>query len=44
MREFATAIVEGRDPAVSGEEGRRAVAIALAAYRSAETGRAEPVA
>jgi predicted dehydrogenase len=44
MREFATAIVEGREPAVSGAEGRRAVAVALAAYHSAETGRAEPVA
>lgn len=43
MREFATAIVEGRDPAITGEDGRRVIAVALAAYRSAETGRAEPV-
>lgn len=43
MREFATAIVEGRDTAIPGEEGRRVIAVALAAYRSMETGRAEPV-
>lgn len=44
MREFATAIVEGRDPAIPGEAGRRVIAVALAAYRSMETSRAEPVA
>jgi UDP-N-acetylglucosamine 3-dehydrogenase len=43
MREFATAIVEGRETAIPGEEGRRVIAVALAAYRSMETGRAEPV-
>jgi predicted dehydrogenase len=43
MREFATSIVEGRDPAIPGEEGRRVIAVALAAYHSMETGRAEPV-
>jgi predicted dehydrogenase len=43
MREFATAIVEGRDTAIPGEDGRRVIAVALAAYRSMETGRAEPV-
>jgi predicted dehydrogenase len=43
MREFVTAIVEGRDPAITGEDGRRVIAVAVAAYRSAETGRAELV-
>jgi predicted dehydrogenase len=41
MREFMTAIVEGRDPEIGGSDGRQAVAIAWAAYRSAETGHAE---
>jgi myo-inositol 2-dehydrogenase/D-chiro-inositol 1-dehydrogenase len=43
MREFATAIADGRDTAIPGEDGRRVIAVALAAYRSMETGRAEPV-
>jgi predicted dehydrogenase len=43
MHEFATAIVEGRATAIPGEEGRRVIAVALAAYRSVETGCAETV-
>jgi UDP-N-acetylglucosamine 3-dehydrogenase len=36
--EFARAILEDREPAISGEDARAALAIALAAYESAETG------
>ncbi len=35
--EFVASIREGRAPAVSGEDGMKAVEVALAAYRSAET-------
>lgn len=41
MRDFVDAIREGREPAVTGREARRAVDIVLAAYASAERG--EPV-
>lgn len=38
IEEFVAAIREGRPPAVTGEDGLRALEVALAAYRSAETG------
>ncbi len=38
IEEFVAAIREGRPPAVTGEDGYRAVEVAMAAYRSAETG------
>lgn len=37
--EFLNSIREGRRPSVTGEDGRAAVEVALAAYRSAEEGR-----
>jgi UDP-N-acetyl-2-amino-2-deoxyglucuronate dehydrogenase len=37
--EFVSALAEGRQPAVDAVEARRAVAIVLAIYRSAETGK-----
>jgi predicted dehydrogenase len=33
------AAIEGREPAVTGRDGRQAVAAALAAYESAKTGK-----
>lgn len=38
-REFAAAVLEGRDPSPGGEDGRRALAGVLALYESAVTGR-----
>ncbi len=38
VEEFVSAIREGRRPAVTGEDGLKAVEIVMAAYRSAETG------
>jgi predicted dehydrogenase len=43
MQEFMSAITEGREPAIPGRDGRQVVSIAQAAYRSAESGRAEPL-
>ncbi len=37
--EFVQAILEDREPAISGEDARAALAIVLAAYESARTGR-----
>jgi len=37
--EFARAVLEDREPAITGEDARAALAIALAAYESARTGR-----
>lgn len=37
-QDFAAAIAERRPPAVTGEDGLRALAVALAIYRAAETG------
>lgn len=37
-QEFVSAIREDRDPSVTGEDGRAALAIALAVYQSAATG------
>jgi predicted dehydrogenase len=39
LADFLEAIEAGRKPAVDGREGRRAVEVILAVYRSAETGR-----
>jgi predicted dehydrogenase len=38
-REFVAAVREGRKPWISGEDGLRALEIAMAIYRSAESGR-----
>ena len=38
-QEFVDAILEDREPSVTGEDGRAAVAVAEAAYRSAKEGR-----
>lgn len=38
VREFRDAVVEGREPAMSGGEGLRDLAVVLAAYESARTG------
>lgn len=37
-QEFVDSILDGRPPSVTGEEGRAAVEMALAAYRSSDTG------
>ncbi|MYD10984.1 MAG: Gfo/Idh/MocA family oxidoreductase [Chloroflexi bacterium] len=37
--EFVSAIVEDREPCVTGEDGRRSLACVLAAYESARTGK-----
>jgi UDP-N-acetyl-2-amino-2-deoxyglucuronate dehydrogenase len=39
VADFVAAVREGREPLVSGEEGRRALAVVLAVYESARTGR-----
>jgi predicted dehydrogenase len=39
VNEFARAVLEDREPAITGEDGRAALAIALAAYESARQGR-----
>jgi predicted dehydrogenase len=39
LADFVRAIETGREPLVDGREGRKAVEIILAIYRSAETGR-----
>lgn len=38
IRAFCEAVLKGEDPPVSGADGRAATEIALAAYRSVETG------
>ena len=43
VREFRAAIREGREPVMSGEEGLKDLAVVLAAYESAESGRAVSV-
>jgi predicted dehydrogenase len=37
-QEFVDSILEGREPSVTGEDGRAAVAVAEAAYESARLG------
>ncbi|MDQ7030299.1 MAG: hypothetical protein Q9O62_11230 [Ardenticatenia bacterium] len=39
VNEFIHAILEDREPAITGEDGRAALAIVLAAYESARLGR-----
>src|SRR5262249_60878112 len=39
IREFLTAIATGREPMLTGEEGRKPLEIVLAVYESARTGR-----
>jgi UDP-N-acetyl-2-amino-2-deoxyglucuronate dehydrogenase len=39
VQHFITCVAENVDPLVTGEDGRRAIEIALKAYESAETGR-----
>jgi len=39
VNEFVKAILEDREPAITGEDARAALAIALTAYESARTGR-----
>jgi len=38
IRDFVDMIVTGREPFITGHDGRQALEVALAAYRSAETG------
>lgn len=38
IADFLTAVITGREPAVSGEEGRKALEIVLAIYESSRTG------
>jgi predicted dehydrogenase len=42
-QDFIDAVADGRPPAVSGWDGRQAVAAALAAYESSKAGRAVPL-
>ena len=42
MREFASSVLEGREPPITGEDGLRALEVVVAAYEAAERG--EPVA
>lgn len=44
IRHFLDCVGQGRTPLVDGQEGMAALAVCLAAYRSAATGRPEPVA
>lgn len=39
MRDFVEMVRTGREPSITGQDGLAAVAVALAAYRSAETGK-----
>lgn len=43
IEDFAQALLEGRKPRIDGSEGRRAVALIEAIYRSAESGAREQV-
>jgi predicted dehydrogenase len=38
IAEFVAAVTQGREPSVPGEAGRASLAVALAAYVSAESG------
>lgn len=44
IREFASSVLEGRQPLVTGEEGKRSIQILYACYESASTGKAVGVA
>jgi predicted dehydrogenase len=39
LDEFIKAVEEDREPAITGADGRAALEITIAAYRSAETGK-----
>ena len=41
--EFVAAVTERRTPLVTGEDGLRAVEVVVAAYRSIDSGKVEPV-
>jgi predicted dehydrogenase len=43
IESFLEAVRAGRQPELDGREGRKAVAIVEACYRSARTGRVAPV-
>ena len=43
LNQFCGAVLSGGEPAVSGMDGLRAVAVAEALYRSASSGKSEPV-
>ncbi len=43
IRAFVDSVTSGRPPEISGEEGRRALAIILACLESAQTRRHVPV-
>jgi len=38
IRHFGECILEGKTPLTSGEEGRKSLAVVIAAYKAAETG------
>jgi len=42
VRDFVAAIREGREPLVTGEEGRRSLALVLAVYEAAGLGAGPP--
>ncbi len=44
VQDFAAAVAQGREPTVTGEDGRRALAVSLGALLSLRTGQAVPVA
>jgi predicted dehydrogenase len=44
LREFVSAVTCGRDPEPGGEDGARALAVVMALYEAARTGRAQDVA
>jgi len=39
IQEFASAIIEDREPSITGADGRRSLAVVLACYESARTGK-----
>ncbi len=43
IRDFVEMITEGREPSITGYDGLKALEVALAAYRSAETGQPVPL-
>ncbi len=44
VADFVSAVREGREPAATGRDGARALAVVLAAYASAKSGLPEPIA
>ncbi|CAA9224202.1 MAG: NADH-dependent dyhydrogenase, partial [uncultured Chloroflexia bacterium] len=43
IRDFVDMIATGREPSITGHDGLKALEVALAAYRSAETGEVVPL-